>query len=199
MIATLLVVEHADRAAELGDDDDERFVEKRLAGRQAGRRLQIGEQRAECGIELRALRVQRVHAVRRWGVDAAVVIPTAEGRLHETSSFVRPDEIAGDDQRIAECRAAVFRVIVGREAEGRVDVWRVHQRLRLIIEIVHVKRDLAARSRRAIAIELVQKAPAVAESHSAIRMIDRRQTCRCRHDLKWRVCRGEVSRLRNAG
>ena len=85
MIASALIVERSGRAAEFGDDDDERFIEQRLPIHRAGHRREIAQQCSERRIEVGALRIER--ARRGLVVDVAVMIPTAERRLHESRSF----------------------------------------------------------------------------------------------------------------
>ena len=89
VVAAALVVERADGAAELAHDDDQRLVEDVHGG-------EIGEQRAEGGVELRALRVERLRGVAV--VDVGVMVPAAEGGLDEARALVRGDEVARDDR-----------------------------------------------------------------------------------------------------
>src|SRR5713101_9079156 len=92
----------------------------------------------------------------------------------------------------------MFGVLVSRETEKRVDVRRVHQRLRLIVEVVHVERDFAEGAGGAVGIELVQEVPAIAESRRAVRMRDRRQSSGSGSDLEGRVGGRKISGRRNA-
>ena len=126
------------------------------------------------------------------------MVPVAERCLHEARPFVRADEVAREDQRIAERRGAVLRVLIAGKAEQSIDVRGIHQRLRLIVEVVHVQRDFAANTRGAAGVELMQEVPSIAEARSAVGMIDRRQTGRCRDDLKRRVRGREISLGRDA-
>ena len=172
MVPAGLVVQHADRAAELRENDYDRLIEQRFAGHGPRHSLKIRHQRTERGIEHRALRIERVHIVSGLVVDAAVMIPTVECGLDESCSLARGDKIAGDHQRVAESGAAVLRMLIGAEAEQAIDSRCVHERLRLIVEIVHVQRLLAEGAGGAIGIELVEEVPSIGKARRAVRMSD---------------------------
>ena len=126
------------------------------------------------------------------------MIPAAEGGLHEARALAGGDEVARDDERVAERGGAVASVIVGGEAEDLVDARRVHQRLRLDVEIAGVESDLAERAGGAIHIERLQQSPTIGEARRAVGMAERGQSRRRRRDLERRVLRGEVAGARDA-
>src|SRR6185436_2996636 len=94
VIAAGLAVEASDRAAELAGDEHDRLVEERLSRRLTGRRLEVGEERAERGIERLALRVD---AVAGRAVDVAVVVPAVERDLHEAGAAAAREDLLRDE------------------------------------------------------------------------------------------------------
>jgi len=107
------------------------------------------------------------------------------------------DQIARDDERVAEARGAVAHTLVGRVGEQPVDVRRIDEDLRLIVESSHVGRVSAEAGPLPVGINGLQEVPSIAEPRHAIGMRQRCQTAGGRRYCERSVTRGQVSGARH--
>ena len=187
-------VDGASRSAEFTENDDERFVEKRLRCIFSRHRGEIREQRAEGRIEDLHLREETVAGL---CVDVRVMIPSAHRHLHEARAAMGGDEIARHDERLADVAAAVLRVVIEREAEDLVRVRRVDEAFRLVVETSHVGGELSELAGGAIGIDRSKKIPAIRESRGAVGMRERSEPVLRRRHAEWRVHRRQISAARH--